>query len=166
MTWNAPSAQISIVPLPVNAKITSISSSRSQELEKRKPHPKSNKPLTVKQCFLFSGLHKLCHSNLFTYGVSCSRLKPCFAVCARNIKENAAHIDDSNGGGCNVKGKQRPAAFAIVCFCFCEFHTVSYSRICGEQVADVVQSMMVFVLPLSVKRMISKLYIQQRNVNG
>ena len=49
-----------------------------------------------------------------------------------------------------LKGVQRPAAFAIVCFCFCEFRTVSYSGSCAEQVADCAQSMLVFVLPLSL----------------
>ena len=48
-----------------------------------------------------------------------------------------------------LKGVQRPAAFAIVCFCFCEFRTVSYSESCGEQDADFTQSMLVFVLPLT-----------------
>ena len=47
-----------------------------------------------------------------------------------------------------LKGVQRPAAFAIVCFCFCEFRTVSYSGSCGEHDADFTQSMLVFVLPL------------------
>ena len=47
-----------------------------------------------------------------------------------------------------LKGEQRPAAFAIACFCFCECRTVSYSGSCGKQVADVVQSMLVFVFPL------------------
>ena len=48
------------------------------------------------------------------------------------------------------KGVQRPAAFAIVCFCFCEFQliTVSYSGSCGEQFVDLAQSMLVFVIPL------------------
>ena len=32
----------------------------------------------------------------------------------------------------SLKGVQRPAAFAIVCFCFCEFRTVSYSGSCAE----------------------------------
>ena len=49
-----------------------------------------------------------------------------------------------------LKGEQRPAAFAIVCFCFCEFRTVSYLGRCGEQAADVVQSMLVFVFPLKI----------------
>ena len=48
----------------------------------------------------------------------------------------------------NLKGVQRPAAFAIVCLCFCEFRTVSYSGSCGEQVADFAQGILVFVLPL------------------
>ena len=43
---------------------------------------------------------------------------------------------------------QSPAAFAIVCCCFCEFRTVRYSGSCGEQVVYFVQSMLVFVLPL------------------
>ena len=50
-----------------------------------------------------------------------------------------------------LKGVQRPAAFAIVCFCFCEFRTVSYSGSCGEHDADFTQSMLVFVLPLNRK---------------
>ena len=33
----------------------------------------------------------------------------------------------------DLKGVQRPAAFAIACFCFCEFCTLSYSGNCGEQ---------------------------------
>ena len=49
----------------------------------------------------------------------------------------------------NLKGIQRPAAFAIVCFCFCEFRTVSYSGSCAEHVADFAQSMLVVVLPLT-----------------
>ena len=48
----------------------------------------------------------------------------------------------------NLKRVQRPAAFAVVCFCFCEFRTVSYSGSCGEQVAEFVQSMLVLVLSL------------------
>ena len=47
-----------------------------------------------------------------------------------------------------LKGVQRPAAFAIVCFCYCEFRTVSYSGSCAEQVVDFAQSMLVFLLPL------------------
>ena len=43
----------------------------------------------------------------------------------------------------NIKGVQRPAAFAIVSFCFSEFRTVIYS-------GSFTQSMLVFVvLPLS-----------------
>ena len=49
-----------------------------------------------------------------------------------------------------LKGVQRPAASAIVCFCFCEFRAVSYSGSCAEQVADFPQGMLVFVLPLSL----------------
>ena len=49
----------------------------------------------------------------------------------------------------HLKGVQRPAAFAIVCF-FCECHTISYSRSCAEQVVDLPQGMLVFVLPLKV----------------
>ena len=52
--------------------------------------------------------------------------------------------------GRTLKGEQRPAALATVCFCFCEFRRVSYSGSCGEQVAGVVQSMLVFVLPLNI----------------
>ena len=48
-----------------------------------------------------------------------------------------------------LKRVQRPAAFVIVCVCFCEFRTVSYSGSCGEQVVDLAQNMVVFVLPLS-----------------
>ena len=48
----------------------------------------------------------------------------------------------------NLKGVQRPAAFAIVCFFF-EFCTVSFSGSCAEQVADFAQSMLAFVLPLN-----------------
>ena len=40
---------------------------------------------------------------------------------------------------------QIPAAFAIVCFCFCEFRTVSYSGSCAEQEADL---LLVFLLLL------------------
>ena len=50
---------------------------------------------------------------------------------------------------CSLKGIQRPAAFAIVCFCFCEFCTVSYSGNCAEQVANLLQGMLVFMLPLN-----------------
>ena len=50
-----------------------------------------------------------------------------------------------------VKGVQRPAAFVIVCFCFCEFRTVSYSGSCAEHIVDFAQSMLVFVLPLMVQ---------------
>ena len=46
-----------------------------------------------------------------------------------------------------LKGVQRPAAFAIV-FVFCEFRTVIYSVSCADQVADFAQSMLVFVVPL------------------
>ena len=49
-----------------------------------------------------------------------------------------------------LKGVQRPAAFAIVCFCFCEFRTVSYFESCAEQVVEFAQSMLVFVLLLIV----------------
>ena len=60
--------------------------------------------------------------------------------------------------GLPLKGVQRPAAFAIVCFCFCEFRTVSYSGRCGEQYADFTQSMLVFVLPLkNTLRLVIKL---------
>ena len=48
----------------------------------------------------------------------------------------------------SLKGVQRPAAFAIVCYCSCEFRTARYSGSCGEQVIDFVQSMLVCVLPL------------------
>ena len=47
-----------------------------------------------------------------------------------------------------LKGVQRPAAIAIVCFCLCEYRTVRYSGSCEEQVFDFAQSMPVFVLPL------------------
>ena len=50
-----------------------------------------------------------------------------------------------------LKGVQRPAAFATVCFCFCEFRTVGYFGSCGEQVVDFMQSMLVFVLPLTTR---------------
>ena len=46
-----------------------------------------------------------------------------------------------------LKGVQRPAAFAIINFCFCEFRAVSYTGSCAEQVVDYAQSMLVFVLP-------------------
>ena len=49
-----------------------------------------------------------------------------------------------------LKGVQRPAAFAIVCCCFCEFRKIRYSGSCGEQVIDFAQSMLVFVLPLNL----------------
>ena len=39
------------------------------------------------------------------------------------------------------------AAFSIVCFCFCEFRTVSHSGSCTEQGVDFAQSMLVFVFP-------------------
>ena len=55
---------------------------------------------------------------------------------------------------------QRPAAFAIVCFCLCEFHTVSYSGSCAEQVADFAQSMLVFVLPLIERETYLKLWLR------
>ena len=45
----------------------------------------------------------------------------------------------------SLTGVQRPAAFAIICFCFCEFRTVSYSGSCAEQEADL---LLVFVLLL------------------
>ena len=50
----------------------------------------------------------------------------------------------------SLKGVQRPAAFAIVGFCFCDFRTVNYSGSCAEQVTDFVQSMLVLVLPLTL----------------
>ena len=50
-----------------------------------------------------------------------------------------------------LKGIQKPAAFAIVCFCFCEFRTVSYSGSCGA-LLEGVQSMLVFALPLMRSR--------------
>ena len=49
-----------------------------------------------------------------------------------------------------LKGVQIPAAFAIVCFCSCEFRTANYSESCAEQVVEFAQSMLVFVLPLKV----------------
>ena len=47
-----------------------------------------------------------------------------------------------------LKGVQGPAAFAIVCFCLCEFRAVNHSGSCAEQAADFPQGMLVFVLPL------------------
>ena len=47
-----------------------------------------------------------------------------------------------------LRGAQRPASFAIICFCFGEFHAVSYSGSCAAQVAEFEQSMLVFLLPL------------------
>ena len=64
-------------------------------------------------------------------------------IGAGSIKTNK-----SKSEVCRLKGAQRPAAFAIVCFCFCEFCTVSYSGSCGEQVTEFTQSMLVFALPL------------------
>ena len=50
-----------------------------------------------------------------------------------------------------LKGVHIPAAFTIVCFCFCKFRTVSYCGSCVEQVVvDFTQSMLVFVLPLRI----------------
>ena len=48
-----------------------------------------------------------------------------------------------------LKGVKRPASFAIFCFCFCQFQTVSYSGSCTEHVANFAQSMLVFVLSLN-----------------
>ena len=53
--------------------------------------------------------------------------------------------------GIALKAVQTPAAFAIVCCCFCEFCTVRYSGSCREQVVDFVQSMLVFVLLLKAQ---------------
>ena len=47
-----------------------------------------------------------------------------------------------------LKGVQRPESFSVVCFYFCEFRTVSYSRSCGKQVTKITQSTLVFGLPL------------------
>ena len=49
-----------------------------------------------------------------------------------------------------LKGVPRPVVFAIVCLSFCEFCAVSYSRFCGEQIADFAQDILVFVLPLEL----------------
>ena len=56
----------------------------------------------------------------------------------------------------DLKGVQRPAAFAIVCFCCCEFRTVSYSGSCADQVAELPQGMLVFVLPSTKILMLSR----------
>ena len=47
-----------------------------------------------------------------------------------------------------LKGSTKPAAIAIVCFCFCELRTVSYSGSCVELVTDFSQSTLVVLLPL------------------
>ena len=78
---------------------------------------------------LVTYLHIYVFVNSFIVMLLCSRVQT---------------FDHSN----QLKGEQRPAAFAIVCFCFCEYRTVSYSGSCGEQVAEFMQSMMVFALPL------------------
>ena len=62
-----------------------------------------------------------------------------------------------------LKGGQRPAAFAIVCFCFCEFHAVSYPESCAEQVAEFAQSILDFVLPLRLSyHQIAKSYAKHK----
>ena len=69
-------------------------------------------------------------------------------MCCQKQKRHlqiSLQFDDTNP----LKRVQRPAAFAIVCFCFCEFRKVSYSGSCAEEVADFMQSILVFVLPLS-----------------
>ena len=53
----------------------------------------------------------------------------------------------------HLKGVQRPAAFAIVCFCFWEFR---FSGSYGAQVADLVQGMLVFAPPLNCKLAVSE----------
>ena len=55
----------------------------------------------------------------------------------------------SMGFSVSLKGVQTSAAFAIVCFCFSEFRTVSYSGSCAEQAVEFAQSMLVFVLPVN-----------------
>ena len=61
----------------------------------------------------------------------------------------------------SLKGLQRPAAFAIVCFCIGEFRTVRYSGSCGEQVVDFAQSMLVFVLPLRMLDIFTFVFSQE-----
>ena len=71
---------------------------------------------------------------------------------AQSVKMALAGVDrrfdtKNTFGECALKGVQRPGAFEIVCFCFCEFRIVRYSRSCGEHFP---QSMPVFVLPLTL----------------
>ena len=47
-----------------------------------------------------------------------------------------------------LEGVRRPAAFAIVCYCFCKYRTVSYSVSCAEPVADFMPSVLVSALPV------------------
>ena len=53
-----------------------------------------------------------------------------------------------NPGFLHLKEVQRPPAFAVACFCYFDFHTVSYSGSSTEQFVDFARSMLVFVLPL------------------
>ena len=77
----------------------------------------------------------------------------------RNVTGMNANCSYSRDFFLCLKGEERPAASTIVCFCFYEFRTVSYSGSCGEQVADFVQSMLVFVLPLTPISALSPRYV-------
>ena len=84
--------------------------------------------------------------GLFAKTLSVMAVNTGFAETAIKRANTTKNLIDSTW----LKGVQRPAAFATVCFRFCEFRTVRYSGSCGKQVVDFMQSMLVFVLPLRI----------------
>ena len=57
-------------------------------------------------------------------------------------------------------GSTKTGSFCYCLFSFDEFHAVSHSGSCAEQVAEFAQSMLVFVLPLSLKILVTQIFAQ------